>query len=42
MLIAQQIIIGHLNIINFTRNKSDIMKPMLLDDTDILWLQKQN
>ena len=30
----QQIIIGHLNISSI-RNKFDIMKPMLLDDTDI-------
>ena len=32
--LPQQIIIGHLNI-NSIRNKFDIMKPMLLDDTDI-------
>ena len=30
----QQIILGHLNI-NSIRNKSDIMKPMLLDNIDI-------
>ena len=30
----QQFIIGHLNI-NFIRNKSDLMKPMLLYDIDI-------
>ena len=30
----QQIVIGHLNI-NSIRNKFDIVKPILLDDTDI-------
>ena len=32
--LPQQIIIGHLNI-NSIRNKFDIIKPMILDDTDV-------